>query len=459
MITPHDYQSQAVQDARCALKLRQRVLVTSPPGSGKTVMIALLARISFEQDRRVLIIAQRREILQQTHNHLHQLGVAEADIGAIYPEPDAAVDLTRPIQIASAATLMRRDLHPVADTIILDEAHHAVADGHRGILEAYLHERVVGFTATPIRMDGRGLGDIFDTLIIAAKPSALIQRNLLANPRCFSAPEEFLPNLVGIRRALGDFTPAGLDERINRETLVGNIVNEYQKRAGDHTALVFAATLEHSRHIVARFNAAGVPAEHLDGEAPMADRDAIVDRLRKGVTRVVSNMGILHEGFDLPRTYAVVLARPTLSLCLYLQQTGRALRRYGNRRPLILDHARNVIRFGLPEADREFSLTETITVDERGSALVRRCEQCGALYAASCKACPECGFVAVEPAPIPEETDVDLTELTLQERQAFEQQLDAFLQRRGDHDPAWRARVIELWTAYRSCPPPSRPSA
>jgi superfamily II DNA or RNA helicase len=445
--TPHDFQAAAVKRAR--QKMRQgRVLVTSPPGSGKTVMIAEMARLNYPQHTH--IIAQRREILRQTTAHLRDCGISADHIGTIYPDsPD--MDLSRPVQIASAATLIRRELRPQTGLVLLDEAHHAVADGHLSILDAYPRVPVVGFTATPVRMDGRGLGDVFDHLIVAAKPSDLINRQLLAKPRTFSAPEEFLPDLRNIRRAMGDYVPSGLEDRMNREELVGSVVQHYLEKVEGRTALVFATSIAHSLHLARRFRAAGVAAQHLDSMMPAGERDALVAQLRSGALRVVTNVGILQEGFDLPRTYAVILARPTLSLALFLQQTGRALRRYGNRRPLILDHARNCTRFGMPEADREFHLTPT-EVQDAGTAPAQVCPFCGAVIPAGCQVCPECDHAVRQPTLMPDENTRLLTEIEGREKEIIEDRIREFIATRGGGPEwvEWGEKVIEIYTGYNS---------
>src|SRR5262249_5249823 len=137
------------------------------------------------------------------------------------------------------------------------------------------------------------------------------------------------------------------------------------RRATGARTVAFAVSIEHSRHLAERFNAAGIPAEHLDGETPTPERDAILQRLEYGVTRVVSNVGVLCEGWDQPSVKCCILARPTKSTGLYLQQVGRILRPWSDpatgqaRRAVILDHAGCAHEHGLPQDDREFTLEDT----------------------------------------------------------------------------------------------------
>jgi superfamily II DNA or RNA helicase len=457
---PYAFQRRAVDAAQEKMNTGRRVLVTSPPGSGKTVMLVELARRVRKAGGRTLIIAQRREILEQTFLHMGGMGVRDTWVGGIYPDPHPGEDESRPIQIASMATLLKRGVRPQADVVLLDEAHHASAEGHSRVLGDYEGALMAGLTATPVRMDGRGLGDIFDEMVVAALPSQLINVGRLAKPRPHAAREEFQPNLRGLRRAMGDYVPSSLEDRMMQHGLIGNIIDHYHDFAAGKTAIVFASGINHSRSITARFRAAGVPAEHLDGNMNRDERDAIVERLRAGRTLVVSNVSILHEGFDLPRTYAVILARPTKSLALYLQQTGRALRTYGEESPIVLDHARNFTEHGYPEADRVFRLRGTI--EERGGAApVRACPNCGAVVPLNTAECPDCGLQLVHPrGEIFEDEQRRLQEIREHEREEFKRRIDAFIEeKRGDRREwakwgewllAERDKIKEVFTAESS---------
>lgn len=457
---PFAFQRRAVDEAQEKMNQGRKVLITSPPGSGKTVMLVDLSRRVLRAGGRVLIIAQRREILEQTFIHMGEMGVGNGLVGGVYPDPHPGEDESRPIQIASMATLLRRGTRPQAHVVLLDEAHHATAEGHARVLEDYAGSMMAGLTATPLRLDGRGLGDIFEELIVAALPSELIKAGRLAKPRLHSAEEEFQPDLRGLRSAMGDYVPSSLEERMNRVGLIGNVIDHYKKFAAGKTAIVFASGIRHSQNLVARFTAAGISAEHLDGEMSRADRDAVVERLRAGRTLVVSNVGILHEGFDLPRTYAVILARPTKSLALYLQQTGRALRMYEDRVPIVLDHARCFPKHGCPEADRTFRLHNRI--EERGGAApVRVCPDCGEVVSVNTVVCPACGLQLSQPREEPfEDEQRRLQEIEERDREEFKRRIDAFIAEKQGDRRVWakwgnwlleqRGKIKEVFTAESS---------
>jgi superfamily II DNA or RNA helicase len=217
----------------------------------------------------------------------------------------------------------------------------------------------------------------------------------------------------------GDYDAAALSAAVDQAGLVGDIVEHWQRRAEGRRTVVFAVDVEHSRHIVDRFKSAGIPAEHLDGATPTAERDAILARLESGETRVVSNCAVLCEGWDQPSCKCVVLARPTKSTGLYLQMAGRILRPWrdpsssSSLGALILDHAGNVLEHGLPQDDREFSLDPPKKrQSSKGGPACKTCEQCYAIAPAAARVCPACGadFPVVETDKT-EERDGELVEV------------------------------------------------
>ena len=222
--------------------------------------------------------------------------------------------------------------------------------------------------------------------------------------------------MSGVRTRGGDYLEQDLARAVNDGQLVGDLVEHWKRLGGELRTVAFAVNVEHSRAIVARFVAAGVAAEHLDGETPTFERDAILARLERGETLVVSNCGVLCEGWDQPSVKCCVLARPTKSTGLYLQQAGRVLRPWQGVRPIILDHAGNVLEHGLPQDDREFSLDAT---EKRAVRSARRttkaCPSCETIVPSMAQKCPECGAAfegeSREPEVVSEETAGELREV------------------------------------------------
>ena len=385
-----------------------RVLLVAPTGAGKTVIAVHMIECSLALGNRILFLAHRRELIVQAwkklvgcacpagfdhvstrHEACRQDGLPLASVGIMMGK-DPRRNPRAVVQVASVDTLRNRN-KPPADVIFIDETHRALAGTYLKILEAYPDAAVIGMTATPYRADGRGLGELYQQLTVVASPRELIVDGFLVEPRVFTVPAKDLPKLAGLKMKGGDYDAEALSAAVDQIGLVGNIVEHWLRLAENRRTVVFAVNVEHSRHIVQRFKEAGVAAEHLDGTTPTAERDAILSRLDQGITRVVSNCAVLCEGWDQPSVKCVVLARPTKSTGLYLQQAGRILRPWQGETALILDHSGNVLEHGLPQDDREFSLESP---KRRKSAE----------KAASCKTCPECFAIlasAVRQCPPP----------------------------------------------------------
>ncbi|MGH7294510.1 MAG: DEAD/DEAH box helicase, partial [Polyangiaceae bacterium] len=301
---------------------------------------------------------------------------------------------------------------PAADIVVRDEAHRALAQTDMAIASLYPDAVHLGFTATPFRADRRSLGEFYDDLLVVSTTRDLIAQGYLVEPRVFTVPADRLPDLSGVRVRGGDYAQDQLDDAVDQGRLVGNIVEHWAKHARDVRTVAFAVSVKHSQHIVERFRAAGVTAEHLDAATAPAERDAMVGRLLSGETLVLSNVGILCEGTDLPPVKCAVLARPTKSTGLYLQQAGRILRPWRGARAIILDHAGCAREHGLPQEDRAFSLEPTPKRDAVAAEIsVRTCPNCYAVLPGSTRVCPECGATLVESREELPETSGELVEV------------------------------------------------
>lgn len=432
------YQVDAIERSREALRSgSRRVLIVAPTGAGKTVIAAEIIRGAVARGRRVLFVAHRRELIGQAYAKLVGVGF----VGVIMAN-DPRRRPTAMVQVASIDTLRRR-AKPLADLVVVDEAHRALARSYAELADAYPRAVHLGLTATPYRADGRGLGAAFDSLVVVSTPRALIDAGYLVEPRVFTVPAADLPDLSNVRIKGNDYDPQALALAVDRVGIVGNIVAHWHRHGGGHRTVAFAASVAHSRHIAASFVAAGVAAEHLDGETPTDERDAILARLERGDTRVVVNCGVLCEGWDQPSVKTCILARPTKSCGLYLQQAGRILRPYESAGATILDHAGCVIEHGLPQDDRVFSLERPKR--RRGVATAppcKTCETCFAIVASSVAVCPACGmaFPARESTALVE-TDGDLVEVraaTADEKRAAWDALVRTVVERG-YQPGWAA--------------------
>lgn len=321
--------------------------------SGKTVIGSTIIESAVRKGSRALFVAHRRELILQASAKLTEIGVEHGIVMPGHPRQPA-----KPVQVASIQTLLPR-LHELeVDLIELDECHHATLRNSYGrLIKAMPKATVIGLTATPERMDGAGLGDIFDAMTEVTTPRKLRDEGFLVRVGGW-AYEEI--NTTGVSVLRGEYDNRQLSERASKGTILGNIVKEWLQWSKDKRTIVYAVDIAHSKRITEKFVEAGVKAEHVDGTTPKAERAAILDRLRSGETHVVSNAQILTEGFDLPELETVVLACPTLSTTKHLQCIGRALRTaLGKEIARIHDHAGNLKRHGHPYSERRWELKKT----------------------------------------------------------------------------------------------------
>jgi DNA repair protein RadD len=352
-LRPYQIDTGAEFDAVVAAGKR-RIILVAPTGSGKTVIAAEIVRRAVALGQRILFLAHRIEIVQQTSDKLFDLEVDHGIIQAGFLPQDG------PVQVASVQTLHVRAMRsrkielPKADLLIVDECHHATANTWRKIIEAYPDAVLLGMTATPCRGDGRGLGGIFETMIECPQVQELVDLGYLVETRVY-AP--WRPNLRGIRVQAGDYSEAQLAERMDQPKLVGDIISNWHRLAEGRRAVVFATGVGHSVHLRDEFLKSGVSCDHIDGTTPKDERDDILKKLAAGVIDVVCNCMVLTEGWDMPEIGCCVLARPTRKMGLYRQMIGRVLRP-ANGKPdaIVIDHAGAVYRHGFAEDRVEWTL-------------------------------------------------------------------------------------------------------
>jgi superfamily II DNA or RNA helicase len=332
-----------------------KICLVAPTGAGKTVIAAEIIRKTVANGKRVLVLAHTREIIRQTSTKLMTAGIAHGVI--MGTDTERAYE---PVQVASVQTYWSRVIRtkrmdpPAADLTVVDECHHIRANTWRKIIESYPGVPLIGLTATPCRSDGRGLGSSFDALIECPQVAELIKLQYLVPTRTYAPPEL---DLKGVRTQTGDYVVSDLAARVDTDPLVGDIITHWLKHASGLKTIVFAVNVAHSRHITAEYNKAGIKAEHIDGNTPKGERDAILAQLAFGVTQVVVNCKVLTEGFDLPDVGCLVMARPTKQQGLYRQMVGRGLRPAPNKTSLIvIDHSGAIYRHGPVEDPIEWTL-------------------------------------------------------------------------------------------------------
>lgn len=420
------------------------ILITSPTGSGKTILTAHMMQTAQAQGYGSWFCVHRRELVKQSMKAFMEVGLKRFGIAA-----SGWQEMNREeVQIASVQTIARRFQKFKRPTLIIwDECHHMAAGSWAKIFKAFPTAFHVGLTATPQRLDGRGLGDFFRKIVKGPSVGWLIENKFLCPYKLFAPPGL---SVAGIHSRMGDFVRSELSSVVDKPTITGDAIKEYQRLAPGKRAVVFCVSIEHSKHVVSQFQAAGIPSAHVDGETPSDQRDKTIKDFEDGKILILSNVELFGEGFDLPALEVAILLRPTQSTGLYLQQVGRALRPSpGKETALILDHAGNCERHGLPDEDREWSLDGRAITKRLGTgpnSSVRICPKCFAAQFQGFKECKICHFVFEIESKEVEHVEGDLVEIdakTIQKKRKMEQAACRTLEdlielgkRRGSH-PRW----------------------
>jgi len=343
------YQKQGIKDIFEKWRAGKRsILFQMPTGTGKTVLLAEIVSLGFSKNKKILIVVHRKELVEQIKKKLNEKGV---ETGIIMAGENQ--DYSKIVQVASIQTLSRRQ-HPEANLIIIDECHHAKAATYKKLWTIYPEAKFLGVTATPIRLNGEGFDDLFDELIVTMPVRKFIDMGFLVPITHYVCAN---PNLSNIKIRQGDYETKMLSNIMMDNSVMSDIVQSYCDKCNGKSAIVFAVDVDHSIEIASRFMKAGIDAAHIDSKTPEIDRKRILDEFKSKKIKVVSNVEIITEGFDFPECEAVILARPTKSLSLYLQMVGRVMRTAINKTEgIVLDNASLWLEHGLAIIDRQWEL-------------------------------------------------------------------------------------------------------
>jgi len=391
-----EYQETILEETRQLMrKGRKKICVVSPTGSGKTAMFASIAKGAASKTNRVMVLVHRREIMEQTLGALFRLGVVSGQIAAGKPVTQDS------IQTAMVGTLVRR-LASVRrpDLIITDECHHALADNSWGkILRYWGDVPRLGFSATPERLDGRGLGETFDDMILGPSISDLVADGWLSPPVLYRPPEEVTAQ-YHVKR--GDFDTHEQGTVMSGRKIVGDVIEHYREHLDGLPVVCFCVSIEHSRLMAAQFEAAGYRSRVVWGDMPRQERESAIKGLADGSVKVIASCDVISEGVDVPVMAGAILLRKTQSLALYLQQAGRALRPApGKDKAIILDHAGNYQLHGHVLADREWTLDARPRSERKERPpTTTTCPRCYGVWPGIPRTCPACGFDFSTRAPV-----------------------------------------------------------
>lgn len=441
-------QQKAIADVRAAYRAGYKApLLCAPTGMGKTHTAAEIIRSAVERGNDVWFLAHLREILDDTARRLDSAGIPHGFIMAGMPQ-----NPFKPVQVVSVQTAARRPVRRKPGLIIIDECHLAIADTYKKVIEAAGSPPLLGLSGSPQRLDGRGLGELFDVLVPTCSTADLIAEGLLA-PIRYYAPTKV--DLSDVRSRAGDYALDQLADAVDKPSIIGDAVAHYRKYAHGRRAVAFCVNIKHAEHTAAAFAQAGYRAVAISGNSTREERQAALTGLRQGTIDIVCNCALWVAGVDCPEIGCVILLRPTKSLTMYLQSVGRGLRTAPGKRDLIvLDHASCVFTHGMPQDPREWSLDAKPKRKGEKAPAVRECPSCYACHPPAPQ-CPCCGHVyrAETYQRGPEQVEgelVELDEAALRRQQRREQaqaqtleQLIEIGRRRGFKNPrGWAMHIM-----------------
>lgn len=419
MFQLREYQELLIEGVRDEFRQgRRRTCIVAPCGAGKTVIMAWMAAQSAVRGQPVLFAVHRQELIEQSSKTFKALNVQH---GIIAPGHSTSDDL---IQIGSIFTVARRleRIH-APGVIVIDESHHSKATTWLKLIQAFPDAYVIGLTATPARMGGEGLGDVFESLVLGPSVKQLIEWGDLAPYKYYAPPVR--ADLSGLRVRYGEYVRSEVAIQMNRSEIIGDTIEQYKKLASGKQAVCYCASRAHSEHTAEMFKAVGINAVHIDGETPKDVRKTAIEQFRIGEINVICNVDLISEGFDVPAMEAVILMRPTKSLTLHIQQSMRPMRPDKNnpeKVAIIIDHVGNAYRHGLPDEGREWSLDSQKKRKQAREVSLRQCPEC---YAAHHPApvCPNCGYVYTADRDEPAKRKGDLVKIDELERKRRRQEV------------------------------------
>lgn len=442
------YQQQLITDIRLQYQMgHRRVLAVLPTGGGKTVIFSHIAQSAAKKGNRVCILVHRQELLDQASRSLSVMGVAHGRISA-----GRSMDLSHAVQVASVATLARR-LHLLPreflQLVVVDEAHHTNAGTWSKVVEHFNRAHLLGVTATPIRGDGRGLGEWYQSMVQGPSAAWLTEHGFLANARVL-APPGF--NGAGLRKRMGDFDSRQAEERVTE--IHGDCYSHYCKHLSGQTAIAFCCSVAHAEAVAELFRSKGIAAASIDGTMDGPTRRGLLEDLGAGRLKVLTSCALIGEGVDVPSVGGCILLRPTQSVGLHLQMIGRCLRPSGDKVAVVLDHVGNTLRLGHHLEQQDWSLDGIKKQDREKAPSVKVCPVCFAANKANAQACIDCGHAFRAEVRQVVVTPGELQEVTARARKREQgsanslESLRQLAQQRG-YKRGWAERVYQARLAKR----------
>lgn len=423
---PRCYQQKIIDGVIEKLKQgKRRILIVCPTGGGKTVITTSLTQRCIDKGKTTNFICHRRELIEQTfktftRNHMNPSFIA----GGRRYRPGCNV------QISSINTLVNRiDKVYQPDVCFWDECHHQAASQWEKVFKEFGSSVHIGLTATPVRLDGKSLGDFYDAMVLGPSARWLMDEGFLVEYKYFAPSQTDRSKLKF--NSKGEATEESLEKANFTTSIIGDNVQYYKKHAMGKRNVVFARNVKHSMAIVKRYNESGIPAKHLDGNTPVGERSQALKDFADGKILVLSNVDLFGEGFDLPSIEVVSILTVSNSLSRVLQIWGRGLRpvyepgydletKEGrltaiaeSYKPfaMIFDHGNNYEIHGLPDDERNWSLDSGVKVKKKSksddSIALKTCINCFEIHRPALE-CPHCGYKYIADGKVIKEVEGEL---------------------------------------------------
>lgn len=394
MIALRDYQQDLYDKTVNSFRQgNKRVLVTVGCGAGKSYIFAKMAE---RTKGPVLVLTHRRELQEQTGRLFQENGI-NARVSMILTEANRLGQYERPA------------------LIITDEAHLSRSNSWMKVLD-YYNTYTVGFSATPVRLSGEPMGDVYDDLVTGVSVRWLIENHRLA------PYEYYAPTVVetdGLRIQAGDYVIKDLEQLMTGRAIYSDVLKSWERIARGERTIAYCVSVKHAKETAAMFNTAGYSAVEIDGGTPPMRRAEIMQDFRDGKITVLCNVGIISEGVSIDDVTCCLLLRPTESHALYWQQGMRAMRYQPGKVAKIIDAVGNYTRNPLFDADVEWSLTQSVkkrsAMNAEGNFYIRTCPKCFKVFKTA-PVCPYCGSVyPLDPREVKAHENIELQRLSAEE--------------------------------------------
>lgn len=432
--------------------LARKVVMVLPTAGGKTRCFTHM--ISNEcPNSRVWVVAHRQELITQASDTLTEYGIAHGVVKSGYP-----LDPKQRVQVASIQTLVKRlSVLPAPDLIVADECHNAVSPTWMKVLDQFPNARILGATATPCRLDGRGLGEVFEHMVVGPTARWLTDHGFLSPAEYYAPPK--VAATEGLPMRAGDFAKEATEEAMDKPAVTGDAVEHYRRLCDGVPCLVFCTSVAHAKHVAEQYSEAGYRAASVDGSMKDEDRRDRIQGLGTGKWQVITSCDLIGEGLDVPLVGAVQILRPTASLRLWLQMIGRGLRMHPSKSvTYILDHVDNIRRHGFATTVHQWTLEGRVKRKRDSVPALRTCERCFLAHEPA-PVCPNCQYVypkkersltrieTVDGKLVKlEETKEERAEALRSARSMVE--LIAFAKARGCSKPTWWAHKVYHGRSY-----------